>query len=192
MAQDSSRCRFLGNPLPAGVIPWDAGQMPSQFVAFAAARPPGERVLAPGCGSGYEVRGLAEHGAKGAGGGFQRGGGGARARGAGRARRLRARGRFFQLDDAPFDWLYERALLCALPPKTWDDWAAQTARLVRPGGVLAGIFYCRHAQGPAVWHQRGALGRAVGRAFHPGKPQPASDSLPVFAGREHWMVWRRR
>lgn len=64
MAQDSSRADFWETRYQQGVIPWDAGQMPSQFVAFAAARPPGERVLAPGCGSGYEVRGLAEHGAK--------------------------------------------------------------------------------------------------------------------------------
>ena len=123
-----------------GVIPWDAGQMPSQFVAFAAARPPGEQVLAPGCGSGYEVRGLAEHGAKVLAVDFSRGGGGARARCWASTPTACARA-IFQLDDAPFDWLYERALLCALPPKPGTTGRRKPPAWCAPGGVLAGYFF---------------------------------------------------
>lgn len=39
------------------------------------------------------------------------------------------------------DGIYERTFLCSLPPECWPDYAARMARLLRPGGVLAGIFY---------------------------------------------------
>lgn len=193
MAQDSSRADFWETRYQQGVIPWDAGQMPSQFVAFAAARPPGERVLAPGCGSGYEVRGLAEHGAQVLAVDFS-------AAAVARAREVLGEhadcvreGDFFQLDEPPFDWLYERALLCALPPKTWDGWAAQTARLVRPGGVLAGYFFIADTpKGPPFGISEARLAELLGAHFTLASREPAADSLPVFAGREHWMVWRRR
>ena len=48
---------------------------------------------------------------------------------------------FFALDEGPFDLVYERAFLCALPRPRWPDWARRMAELVRPGGELAGFFY---------------------------------------------------
>jgi hypothetical protein len=41
----------------------------------------------------------------------------------------------------PFDWIYERALLCALPPALWTHYAEAAARLLEPGGQLVGFFF---------------------------------------------------
>ena len=47
---------------------------------------------------------------------------------------------FFALD-AEIDWIYERALLCALPFRLWPDYAAAVRRLLAAGRLLAGFFY---------------------------------------------------
>src|SRR5262249_40187485 len=40
--------------------PWDAGSVPRRLRDWLAAHPPSGRALVPGCGTGYEVRALAE------------------------------------------------------------------------------------------------------------------------------------
>ena len=40
-----------------------------------------------------------------------------------------------------YEVITERAFLCALPRKLWPDWAAAMARLLPPGGLLAGYFF---------------------------------------------------
>jgi SAM-dependent methyltransferase len=44
------------------------------------------------------------------------------------------------LPGEPFDAIYEQTCLCALPPAMLADYAAQLARWLRPGGVLAALF----------------------------------------------------
>lgn len=192
MAQDSSRPDFWETRYQQGVTPWDAGQMPRQFVAFATRRPAGERVLVPGCGSGYEVRGLAEHGAQVLAVDFSPAAVSLAREVLGEYADCVQQGDFFLIDQPPFDWVYERALLCALPPKVWADWGRKMAELVKPGGVLAGYFFFADTpKGPPFGATPDQLAQLLGTHFTLLEQAPADDSLPVFAGREQWMVWQR-
>ena len=98
----------------------------------------------------------------------------------------------FAGDGEPFDVVYERAFLCALPPRSWPAYATRAAQLVRPGGVLAGFFFLAEtASGPPFGTSQAALDELLGDAFEQVADDQVSDSLPVFAGRERWQVWRR-
>lgn len=148
-------------------------------------------VLVPGCGTGYEVRLLAEQGHNVLGIDFSDA-----ALDAARARGLQVRkADFFALNEGPFDLVYERAFLCALPRPRWPDWARRMAELVRPGGELAGFFYMNdNERGPPFGVSYEMLSALRGSAFEliENQPVPAAESLPVFEGREIWQVWKRR
>jgi SAM-dependent methyltransferase len=153
------------------------------------------RVLVPGCGTGYEVRFFAERGddvvaidfADAA---LER----ARrtlGRFAGRVRKAD----FFALDEAPFDLVYERTFLCALPRRLWPLWGERIATLVRAGGVLAGFFFFDdNERGPPFGIAPERLHELLDAHFTLAEdaPVPAEQSVPVLAGRERWQVWTRR
>jgi hypothetical protein len=102
---------------------------------------------------------------------------------------------FFRLKESPFDLVYERAFLCALPRSLWLDWGRRVAELVRPGGELAGFFYIDdNERGPPFGISRERLKELLDEAFELTEDQalPAGQSLPVFKGKEIWQVWKRR
>ncbi len=190
MAQDSSRPEFWDTRFREGVTPWDAGRAPPKLVRWLRGKPR-MKVLVPGCGTGYEVRLLAEQGHDVLGIDFSDG-----ALDAARALGLRVRkADFFALNEGPFDLIYERAFLCALPRPRWPDWARRMVELVRPGGELAGFFYMNdNERGPPFGVSGEMLNALRGLAFElaESEPVPAAESLPVFEGREIWQVWKRR
>ena len=90
-------------------------------------------------------------------------------------------------------WVYERAFLCALPPARRVEYAARMAELLEPGGVLAGFFFFDDApKGPPFGIARAELDALLSPSFELVEDEPVADSIPVFAGRERWMTWRRR
>ena len=102
---------------------------------------------------------------------------------------------FFVVQERPFDLVYERAFLCALPRALWGDWGRRVAELLRPGGELAGFFYIDdNERGPPFGISRDGLKDLLGEAFELTEDQvvPAAQSLPVFKGKEIWQVWKRR
>jgi SAM-dependent methyltransferase len=157
--------------------------------------------LIPGCGTGYEARALHTAGfdvlaidfAEAA---------LARARealGAALADRLLHHADFFAFEAEPFDWIYERAFLAALPPALWPLWAARCADLLKPGGLLAGFFVIEAAlpavrRGPPFVTTAGELQALLDPGFTQiaATAVPPDESVSVFAGREQWQVWRRR
>ena len=54
--EDASKPEFWEKRFREGVTPWDAGRVPASLEQFLSTEKPGQRVLIPGCGSGYEVR----------------------------------------------------------------------------------------------------------------------------------------
>ena len=52
----------------------------------------------------------------------------------------------------PFDAIYEQTCLCALPPPRLPAYAAQLARWLRPGGVLAALFMQTGREGGPPFH----------------------------------------
>jgi len=195
MAQDSSRPEFWDTRFRDGVTPWDAGGVPPKLLQWLKAKKPAARVLIPGCGTGYEVRLFAERGHDVLGIDFSDAAVAAAQRELGSLSRLVRKGDFFLLQVRPFDLVYERAFLCALPRALWGDWGRRVAELVRPGGELAGFFYIDdNERGPPFGISREGLEQLLASAFvlEEQSPIPAVQSLPVFKGKEIWQVWRRR
>ena len=160
--------------------------MPPRLVAWLEKEKSRLRVLVPGCGSGYEVQAFAERGHEVLGIDFSD-------EVAKRSHVRRAD--FFQLDEPPFDLVYERTFLCALPRRLWDDWGRKIAALVRPGGRLAGFFYLNdNERGPPFGIDLARLEELRGRNFELTEEEriPAEQSVAVLAGHEVWQVWRRR
>lgn len=142
-------------------------------------------MLIPGCGSGYEVPAFAERGHDVLGIDFSDE----------VAKRSHVRkADFFQLDEPPYDLVYERTFLCALPRRMWPDWGRKIAELVRPGGRLAGFFYLNdNERGPPFGIAADRLHELLaGFVQEENEVIPAEQSVPVLAGREVWQVWRRR
>lgn len=180
--------------------PWDRGTAPAalrRFVASAAiaataAGPPG--VLVPGCGSAHELALMCEAGWDASAIDFS-------PVAVARARRLAGpwaarilEADFFTFQPArPLDLIYEQAFLCALPRERWHDVAQRWETLLAPGGLLAGYFFFDDAaKGPPFGIARARLDVLLLPGFVCVVDEAVEDSLPVFAGKERWMVWRRR
>jgi hypothetical protein len=105
-------------------------------------------------------------------------------------------GDFFTHDfaAAPFDLVYERTFLCALPPELWPKIIARTAALLKPGGTLAGIyFFGEKDDGPPFGLAPEEPAKLFNREFVlvADEPIAAAESLPIFSGRERWQERRR-
>ena len=177
-----------------GRMPWDAGGVPAELTAYLTRQPNAGRALVPGCGSGYEAVALADAGFDALAIDFS-------AAAVSRAREITAAsparvepGDFFELEDAEFRFIYERAFLCALPPARRADWARQCARLLPAGGRLAGYFFLgpTAADGPPFAIPRDELEALLDGDFERLEDTPAASPLPDFGEAERWQVWQRR
>jgi len=174
--------------------PWDLNGVPQALRDFVARDPAPRSVLIPGCGKGYELACLLDAGWD------------ATAIDFSPAAVSRARAQvgpwaaqvvqadFFAWEPPrPLDLIYERAFLCAMPPALWPQVAARWAALLAPGGQLAGCFFFGTSpKGPPFGIARAALEALLMPYFALVEEGDVVDSLPVFAGQERWMVWRRR
>ncbi|MBI2312437.1 MAG: methyltransferase domain-containing protein [Betaproteobacteria bacterium] len=193
MAQDSSKPEFWETRYLQNFMPWDAGFVPQALKRFAVAHPPG-RVLLPGCGSAYEARYLAEVGWDVTAIDFSPAAVEAAQRTLGRyADRVRLDDFFHFAFDVPFDVVYERAFLCALPRKMWRAYAERVAEVLGPRGLLAGYFYYHDEQrGPPFGTNEQELTELMEKSFERIANEFVTDSIDVFVGKERWQVWQRR
>jgi thiopurine S-methyltransferase len=192
-------CKRFGQ----GVTPWDAGKVPAAFADFIARQPAPLDTLIPGCGSAWEVGHLANLGWPVTALDFS-------PVAIARAREVLAsvapQGNFLRgavdlvCDDfftfsplRPYQLIYERAFLCALPRKLWEDWGRRVAELLPSGGLLAGYFFiCDQPKGPPFGILPEQLDELLQANFELLEDTAVTDSIPVFAGRERWQVWQRR
>jgi len=178
----------------AAFTPWDAGVVPARLREHVAKHRPAGRVLVPGCGSGHDVRFLAEAGIDVQGIDFS-----AEALAAALpvlgpfADRVRLADFFGPGLEGPWSLVYERAFLCALPRRMWKDWAARVAQLLAPGEHLAGFFYFDDGERgpPFPLHGQAELDALLAGYFEKTADLAVEDSIAVFAGKERWQVWRR-
>lgn len=176
-----------------GFTPWDAGGVPAALREFLTRDRGPLRVLVPGCGSGYEVRAFAAASHDVLALDFSAAAIAAARRVLGELGQLVVQGDFFTHPAGDFDLVYERAFLCALPRRLWQPWAARVAEVLRPGGRLAGFFFWSDDErGPPFGLKVGELERVLAPTFDRIEDTAVADSIPVFAGRERWQVWRRR
>ena len=183
-------CKRFGE----GVTPWDAGKVPDAFADFISRQPLPLNTLIPGCGSAWEAAHLADIGWPVTALDFS-------PVAIEKAREILGSAPvdlvcadFFTFAPTrPIGLIYERAFLCALPRKLWDDWGRRIAELLPSGGILAGFFFvCEQPKGPPFGILPDQLSQLLAPNFTLLEDAPVSDSIPVFAGRERWQVWQRR
>lgn len=103
---------------------------------------------------------------------------------------------FFTFEAAgPFDAALEYTFFCAIPPAMRPAYGARMAELIRPGGLLFGLFFPLNKQDESGPPFRVSLDE-VEAVLSPGfalelSEQPA-DSIKPRAGNERLMIWRRR
>ena len=191
--RDPAGAEFWDLRYQARFLPWDAGGAPARLRAFVASHAPA-RVLVPGCGSASDVALFAASGWDVLGIDFSAEAiAAARATLGREASRVRQADFFAPLAEAPFDVVYERAFLCALPRRLWSDWGRRMAELVVPGGLLAGFFYFDLGERgpPFPLHDAAELEALLVPAFERILDLPVEDSIAAFAGHERWQAWRR-
>lgn len=192
-SRDPLTPEFWDERFARGFTPWDRGGVPVDLRRFVLGCEP-RRVLIPGCGSGHELAFFMEQGWDATAIDFAPLAV-ARAREVARpwAERVVQADFFAYEPGGALDLIYERAFLCAMPPAMWERVAGRWARLLAPGGLLAGYFYLdATGKGPSFAVERARLDELLGAAFECVEEGEVGDSLPVFQGKERWMVWRRR
>ena len=132
---------------------WDLGQVAPPFVElWEKGKLPLCKVLVPGCGRGHEVIFLAENGFEVTGIDFSEGA----VTYLGNALKKRnLKGRvlhqdFFSLDDTHdgvYDLVIEQTFFCAISPRQRQDYVLKVSRMLKPGGMLVGLFYHTDKQG---------------------------------------------
>lgn len=201
VTRDSSRADFWDERYAAGTTPWDAGGAPVEFRRLVASLRPGSRLLVPGCGLGWEIDLALERGLQVVAIDISRGAvNAARTRLGARAEGVVFQADFFTAALGEFDVIYERAFVCALPPRLWADWAARCAELLAPGGRIAGYFFVdpqvaaipEPRRGPPFAAVAGEIEGLLAADFVLREQVAGAAPLDVFRGREFWFDWVRR
>ena len=193
-SRDPLSPQFWDERFAHAFTPWDRGGVPQALREFVARSPAPLSTLIPGCGSAYELVFLCEAGWDTLAIDFA-----PQAVARGKAQAGRWGGRVLEADffawqpPRPLAFIYECAFLCALPPSMRSQVAARWAELLAPGGRLGGFFFFdQTVKGPPFGIDRAGLEALLAPAFEPVEDAPVPDSIPIFAGKERWMVWQRR
>lgn len=203
LAQRPEHPDFWCKRFAEGVTPWDAGHAPAALAEFVARQSAPRHTLIPGCGSAWDAAYLATSGWPVTALDFSPA---AVSTAQEILKRCAEQGPppstavdlicadFFHFEPRrPYQLIYERAFLCALPRKLWADWAQRVADLLPPGGLLAGFFFlCEQPKGPPFGILPEQLAALLEPHFVQIEDAAVADSIPVFAGRERWQVWQRR
>ncbi|HZW22345.1 methyltransferase domain-containing protein [Noviherbaspirillum sp.] len=185
---------FWSERFEHGFMPWDRGGVPARLLRFVAEAGRPYVTLIPGCGTGYEVGALSQAGWDVTAIDFSGAAVEAARKVLGPWGNRVVEADFFTFAPAqPVELIYERAFFCALPPRMRGAIAERWAALLPPGGLLAGFFFFDDApKGPPFGITRDELDALLAPDFECIADEAVADSLPVFAGKERWQVWRRR
>ncbi len=201
---DSAQPAFWNQRYASAETPWALHKIPAALRSFLKRTPARGRVLIPGCGidprvikafadAGFDVTavdfsGVAIAETKKALENFS-------PRREPRRRWAGAivRADFFKADlGNRFDFIYERAFLCAMHPRRWQRYAKRVAELLRPRGRLIGIFFYGIEPDPPPYPIGKTEGAEIfGKYFRLVRDSKVSDSVPMFAGMERWQEWER-
>jgi SAM-dependent methyltransferase len=178
----------------AGETPWDFGGVPIALKEWLQRESAPGRVLIPGCGAGHEVRA------------FDGAGWDVTAVDYAPAAVARAKAALGGLADKvlladffsdefghDFDLIYERTFLCSMPPDRWPSYVRRIVELLGPRGRLIGHFFFGENEDPPPYplnderQQQALFEPALANQHY----EAATDSLPMFVGRERWQVWHK-
>jgi SAM-dependent methyltransferase len=185
---------FWDERFESGFTPWDRGGVPQSLREFVARAGRPMTTLIPGCGAAYELVFLSDSGWDAAAIDFSPAAVATAKAAAGKWSGRIVEADFFTYQPVrPLELIYERAFLCALPRAMWPQVAQRWAQLLAPGKLLAGFFFFDETpKGPPFGIARAQLDALLAPDFALSEDLAVSDSVPVFEGKERWMVWRRR
>jgi hypothetical protein len=192
-SRDPLSRRFWDERFEKAFTPWERGGAPAALRRLVAASHP-LRTLVPGCGSAHELVLMCEAGWEATAIDFS-------SVAVARAQALAGpwAGRIEEADffawtpPHPLDLVYEQAFLCALPRDRRPAVARRWETLLAPGGLLAGYFFFDDVpKGPPFGIGRAELDALLLPAFECIADDAVEDSIPVFAGKERWMVWTKK
>ena len=191
-SRDPLSPQFWDERFERDFTPWERGGVSVALRRFVASSQP-RITLVPGCGSAHELTLMCEAGWDATAIDFSpEAVARARALAGPWADRIRQADFFAYAPEKPLDLVYEQAFLCALPRARRPDVARRWAELLGQGGLLAGYFYFDDApKGPPFGIARAELNDLLRPAFECMADEAVEDSIPVFAGKERWMIWRR-
>jgi SAM-dependent methyltransferase len=96
-------------------------------------------------------------------------------------------------DAGTFDTWVEHTFFTALAPEQRPEYVAAAATLLRPGGLILGLYYCDGVTGgPPFAIPEEELRALVAPDFHVVKLATAANSADRWAGRELAAVLERR
>ena len=193
-SRDPTAPGFWTERFEHGFVPWDRGGVPARLLQFVAEAGRTYVTLIPGCGTGYEVACLSEAGWNVTAIDFSGAAVEAARKTLGPWAERVVQADFFEfVPAASVELIYERAFFCALPARMRPEIVRRWAGLLAPGGLLAGFFFFDEApKGPPFGISPAELESLLTPFFERIADEPVADSLPVFAGKERWQVWRRR
>ena len=184
---------FWDERFERGFTPWERGGVPEALRGFVQSFARPLVTLIPGCGSANELGYLCQAGWDATAIDFS-----PAAVEAGRAvagawaDRVVLADFFAYQPPRELDCIYERAFLCAMPRTMWPQVAERWGALLPAGGLLAGFFFFDETpKGPPFGASRSALDSLLTPQFACIADAAVTDSIPIFAGKERWMVWRR-
>lgn len=193
---DSAQPDFWSQRYASGKTPWQLDHVPPRLAAFIESLKPGRNILVPGCGQDFRTIAVLHHlGHRVTAIDFCPIAFEATRKALPEMRDDIVLGDFFSYDfkNAPFDLIYERTFLCSLPPSLWKDYAARVAKLLRPGGTLAGFFfYGEEPEPPPYPLTKKNASEIFGGRFELHTSEPVADTLPLYGGNEKWQEWRLR
>jgi methyl halide transferase len=177
-----------------GDLGWDLGQVAPPFVKLFESKSilPG-KTLIPGCGRGHEVIYLVENG-------FEvtavdySSGAVDHLKSTVQERKLKCEVLhidFFGIDSAHngiYDLLIEQTFFCAISPEQRPSYVSTVARALRPGGMLAGLFYHTGEKGgPPFNTTREDILKHFSDSFEIRQLSKAEDSAKQRKDKE-WLV----
>ena len=134
-----------------GNTPWNKGQPSPPMLEWVSQNKPAGRALVPGCGVGHDVAMLAQHGLE------------AYGLDIAPTAIAMAQKAYPQLADCflladlfepptdllgSFDFLFEHTCLCALPPEWRVRYEKAAHELLKPGGLLVGVWFMNPEMDP--------------------------------------------
>jgi SAM-dependent methyltransferase len=193
-SRDPRTPAFWDERFERGFTPWDRGGVPQDLQRFVAACARPQVTLIPGCGSGHDLAFLAAQGWDAIAIDFSPAAVAMAQAVAGPWSARVVEADFFTFQPAQrLDLIYERAFLCAMPRAMWPQVATRWADLLAPDSLLAGFFFFDDvAKGPPFGITPEQLDELLSPYFDCIEDAHVTDSIPVFAGKERWMVWRRK